>query len=141
MAGSGIKCVGVLGGGEPRTAKFTVKASEVIYIGEMVMLTSNEAAKGTTNDATFIGVALEAIDNTVDGHTIRAICDPYAVYAFKDGTAHAAGATLDLAKGSSAGDLLGATSNADFTVLADNAATEDTIFIITPGEHYLHTGG
>lgn len=138
---SGIRCIGVLGGGNPRIGEFTVKNDEVIYIGEMIMLTSNEAAKGTTNDTTFIGVALEAVDNSADGEVIRAIIDPYAVYAYFDGTAHAAGATLDLRKGSSTGDALSTTSNADFTVIEDNTATEDTKFIITPGEHYLHTGG
>jgi hypothetical protein len=138
---SGLRYVGTLHGGESRIGEFTVKASEVVYKGEMLMLTSNEAAKGTAGDATFIGIALENVDNTVDGHTVRCIIDPDAVYAYRDGTAHAAGATLDLAKGSSAGDALGASSSTDFVVIADNAATEDTLFIIIPGEHYLHTGG
>lgn len=138
---AGIRCIGVLGGGNPRIGTFTVKNDEVVYVGEMLMLTSNEAAKGTTNDATFIGVALEAVDNSADGEVVHCIIDPYAVYAYFDGTAHAAGATLDLAKGSSAGDKLNSNTNADFTVIENNAATEDTIFIITPGEHYLHTGG
>lgn len=138
MAAAGFRVVGVLGGGNPRFGKFTVKASEIFSIGEMATLASNEAQKGTTNDTAFIGAVLEAVDNTVDGHTIRAIIDPYAVYAYRDGTAHAAGATLDLA---SSGRALAASSNADFTVIADNAATEDTLFIVTPGEHYLHLGG
>jgi hypothetical protein len=104
----------------------------------MIMLTSNEAAKGTTNDATFIGVALDSVDNSADGETIVAILDPYAIYAYRDGTAHAAGATLDLG---SDGKSLASNTNADFTVIADNAATEDTLVIFTPGEHYLHTSG
>jgi len=138
---SGIRVVGSMGGGEPRIGEYTVKASEVIYKGEMLMLTSNEAAKGTTNDTTFLGIALEDVDNTVDGHVVRAVCDPLAIYAYRDGTAHAAAATLDLAKGSSTGDKLNTNTNADFTVIANNAATEDTLFIITPGEHVFHTTG
>lgn len=138
---AGIRCIGVLGGGNPRIGTFTVKNDEVLYIGEMLVLSSAEAAKGTTNDATLIGIAIEAVDNSADGEVVRAIIDPYAVYAYKDGTAHAAGATLDLAKGSSTGDKLSTTSNADFTVIEDNSATEDVKFIITPGEHYLHAGG
>lgn len=133
-----ITCVGTLSGGNPRIGKFTVKASEVISIGEMCSLDTNEVDAGATNDTTFVGVALEAADNTADGLTVRCVLSPDAVYAYRDGTAHAAGATLDLASG---GQALAASSNADFTVIADNAATEDTLFIITPGEHYLHLGG
>lgn len=139
---SGIRYVGTLNGGESRIGEFTVKNAEVIYKGEILNLTSsNEAAKATTDDGTIIGVALEAVDNSADGKTVRCIISPDAVYAYRDGTAHAAGATLDLTKGSSTGDKLGASSNADFTVIADNAAAEDTLFIITPGEHYLHKSG
>ena len=136
---SGIRCVGTLHGGEPMIGKFTVKNDETLYVGEMLTITSNEAAKGTTGDGSFIGIALEAVDNTADGETVRAICDPDAVYAYRDGTAHAAYATLDLTKGSSTGDKLGASSNTDFVVISDNTASEDTLFIIIHGEHYLNT--
>ena len=138
---AGIRCVGSMRGGEPRVGTFTVVNDEVIYIGEMLTLSTYEAAKGTTDDATFIGVALEYVDNTADGEVVHAICDPFAIYAYRDGTAHAAGATLDLGKGSSTGDVLSTNSNADFTVICNNTATQDTLFIITPGEHYLHGGG
>lgn len=124
--------------GGSRIGRFTVVNDEVILIGEMLMLTSNEAAKGTTNDATFIGISLEAVDNSSDGQTIDCFIDPLAVYSYFDGTAHAAGATLDLG---SDGRSLSTTSNADFTVIADNTALEDTLFVITPGEHYLHQSG
>jgi len=133
-----ITCVGTLSGGNPRIGKFTVKASEILSIGVMCSLDTNEVDAFATNDTAMVGIALEAVDNTVDGHTIRCIISPDAVYAYRDGTAHAAGATLDLATG---GLALAASSNADVTVIADNAATEDTLFIITPGEHYLHLGG
>lgn len=135
---AGIRCIGVLGGGNPRIGTFTVKNADTVAIGEMMILTSNEAAEGTTDAPAIIGVALEAVDNTADGESIRCILDPFAVYAYKDGTAHAAGATLDMATG---GQALAANSNADFTVIEDNTASEDTKFIVTPGEHYLHLTG
>ncbi len=135
---AGFQCVGVLGGGNPRIGKFTVKDAEVIKAGEMLVLTSNEAAKGTTNDTTFIGIALYAVDNSDDGKTVECFIDPYAVYAYRDGTAHAAGATLDLG---SDGMSIASTSNADFTCIANSTASEDALVIITPGEHYLHAGG
>jgi len=133
---AGFECIGVLGGGNPRIGRFTMVNDEVTTVGAMLTLTSNEARLGTTNDTAFIGVALEALDNAADGKSVRAICDPYAIYAYKDGTAHAAGATLDLGT-----NALATTSNADFTVIEDNTADEATHFIITPGEHYLHGGG
>lgn len=135
---AGIRYVGSLGGGEPWQGEFTVANDAVISAGQMLTLASNEADSGTTNDTAFIGIALEAVDNSADGLKVRAICDPNAIYAYRDGTAHAAGATLDLAAG---GMALAANANADFTVIMDNAADEDTLFIITPGEHYLHGGG
>lgn len=135
---AGIRCIGVLGGGNPRIGKFTVKNADTFAIGEMAILTSNEAAEGTSDAPAFIGLAVEAVDNTADGESIRCILDPFAVYAYKDGTAHAAGATLDL--GSDAKSLA-TSSNADFTVIEDNTAAEDVKFIITPGEHYLHLTG
>jgi hypothetical protein len=135
---AGFTCVGVLGGGSPRIGSFTVKASDTFVVGEMAILTSNEAAEGTSGAPAFIGVAVETVDNTVDGHSIRCFLDPYAIYQYNDGTAHAAGATLDMASG---GLGLASDSNHDFTVICDNIASEPTTFIITPGNHYLHTGG
>lgn len=135
---AGIRCVGSLGGGNPRIGGFTVVNTDTISVGEMVILTSNEAASGTAGAPAFIGVALETVDNTADGESVRCILDPYAIYAYFDGTAHAAGATLDLASG---GQALATSSAGDFTVIVDNAATEDTKFIVTPGNHYLHLTG
>lgn len=132
---AGFRYVGTLHGGEPWQSEITVANDAVISIGEMLTMASSEADTGTTNDTAFIGIALEAVDNSDDGETVRCIIDPHAVYAYRDGTAHAAGATLDLA---SSGQALAANNNADFTVITNNTASEDTLVIITPGEHWLH---
>lgn len=134
----GFRIVGTLNGGEPRFGRFTVANDAVLSAGEMMTLTSNEADAGTTNDATLIGIAMDDVDNSADGETVIGCLSPDAIYAYRDGTAHAAGATLDLGGD---GQSLAANANADFTVISDNTATEDTKFIITPGEHYLHKGG
>ena len=136
--GLGIDAIGTLGGGPPRIGRFTAANDAVFQAGEVLTLASNEADAGTTNDTAFIGVSLGTLDNTADGSNVRAYISPDTVYSYSDGTAHAAGATLDL---SANGRGLAPNSNADFTVIADNLATEPTIFIITPGEHYLHGGG
>lgn len=135
---SGFRYVGNLSGGESRIGSFTVKNADTVAIGEMEILVSNEAAEGTAGADAFIGVALEAVDNTADGKSVQCILDPYAVYAYRDGTAHAAGAQLDLAVG---GLALAADSKHDFTVIADNKSNEDTLVIIAPGSHFLHLTG
>lgn len=132
---AGIRYIGTLHGGEPWQSVLTVANDATLSSGEMLTMASSEADAGTTNDTAFIGIALEAVDNSADGEVVHAIIDPHAVYAYRDGTAHAAGATLDLA---ASGTALAATANADFTVITNNAADEDTLFIITPGEHWLH---
>jgi hypothetical protein len=136
--GPGFDAQRTLGGGEPQIGTFTVANDAIFSPGEMLTLASNEADAGTTNDTTFIGVALGTVDNSADGKTVRAYLSPDTIYSFFDGTAHAAGATLDLGSG---GRELAPDSNSDFTVISNNAATEPTLVIITPGEHYLHGGG
>lgn len=133
-----IRVIGSLDGGEPRVGRFTLANDASVVPGQMLTLASNEADAGTSNDTTFIGIALEVVDNAADGLSVEAVLSPTAVYAWFDGTAHAAGATLDLNSG---GLTLTTNTNADFTVIKDNTATEDVQFIITPGEHYLHASG
>lgn len=124
----------LLGGGEPNIQEFVVKASEIISEGEMCSLDTGEIDAAATNDTTFVGVALESVDNTVDGHTIRVIINPNAVYSVVDANARVAGAQLDLASGG-----MGVTtdSNHDFVVIAPSSATERTLVMFVTGEHYL----
>lgn len=124
----------LLGGGEPNIQEFVVKASEIISEGEMCSLDTGEIDAAATNDADFVGVALESVDNTVDGHTIRVIINPDAVYSVVDNNARVAGALLDLASG---GMGVAADSNHDLIVIAPSSATERTLVMFAPGEHYL----
>ncbi len=121
---AGFKWAGSTDGSEPILRRFTVKASAVISRGEMCNLETGEADAGATNDAGFLGPATEAVDNTVDGHTVEIITNPGAIYSIVDANARVAGALLDLASGG-----LGVTtdSNHDFIVWADSSATEPTL--------------
>ena len=131
---AGFDLAYILGGGEVNIQEFTVKASEVLTQGEMCSLDTGEIDAAATNDAAFVGVALESVDNTVDGHTIRVIINPDAVYSVVDANARLAGVNLDIATGG-----LGVTtdSNHDFIVVAPSSATERTLVMFAPGEHYL----
>lgn len=125
---AGFRWAGSVDGSEPIIREFTVKASEVISFGEMCSLDTGEIDASATNDDTFVGVAVEAVDNTVDGHTIHVITNPGAIYAVDDANVRVAGVTLDLASG---GMGVTTTSNADFRVWADSAADEPTLVIFT----------
>jgi hypothetical protein len=131
---AGFDLAYILGGGEVNIQEFVVKASEVLTQGEMCSLDTGEIDAAATNDAAFVGVALESVDNTVDGHTIRVIINPDAVYSVVDANARLAGVNLDIATGG-----LGVTtdSNHDFIVVAPSSATERTLVMFAPGEHYL----
>lgn len=128
---AGFQWAGSIDGSEPIIRKFTVKASAVLSRGEMLNLESGEADAGATNDSAFLGPATEAVDNTVDGHTVECITNPGAIYAVEDANVRAAGDTLDLETG---GLAVAATSNADFKVWADSTADEPTLVIFN-GNH------
>lgn len=123
-----------LDGSDPIIEEFVVKASAVLSEGEMCNLESGEADAGATNDTGFIGIAVSAVDNTVDGHTVRCIVNRYAVYKVTDANARTVGDTLDLASG---GLALTTNSNADFLVVKSSSATEPTYVVVTPGNHWL----
>lgn len=123
-----------LDGSDPIIQEFTVKASAVISHGELVNLESGEADAGATNDSAFIGPAVEDVDNTVDGHTVRVIVNRYAVYKVTDANERVVGATLDIATGALG---VAASSNVDLRVVKSSSATEPTYVMIAPGEHWL----
>lgn len=123
---------GSIDGSEPIIMKLPVKDTVVLSRGEICTLDTGEVDAGASNDATFLGIAVEDVDNTNDGEYVHVIVNPGAIYAVADASARVAGATLDLASG---GLGLTTSSNADFTVWAPSAADEDTLVIFTPGEH------
>jgi hypothetical protein len=123
-----------LDGSDPIIQEFVVKASAVISLGELCNLESNEADAGATNDAAFIGIATEDVDNTVDGHTVHCIVNRYAVYKCADANARLVGDTLDIATGAQG---VAASSNVDLRIVKSSTATEPTYVMIAPGEHWL----
>ncbi len=123
-----------LDGSDPIIQEFVVKASAVISTGEFCNLESNEADAAATNDAALIGIAVEDVDNTVDGHTVRVIVNRYAVYKVADANARSVGDTLDLATGAQG---VTTNSNADVIIVKSSSATEPTYVMITPTNHWL----
>jgi hypothetical protein len=108
--------------------------TDILSQNEMVTLTSGEAAAAASGDATLVGAAESAVDNTLDGEYVWVIADPYAVYAVTDANARAAGDTLDIASG---GMGVTTSGDADLTVVTASTASEKTHVMITHGERYL----
>jgi len=130
----GFKWAGSMDGSEPIVRKFVVKDGTVIARGAMVNLESGEADLGATDDAAFIGVATETVDNTNDGLSISVVSNPFAIYSVVDANARKAGDTLDLATG---GLGLTTSTNADFVVWADSAADEPTLVVFNANHAFV----
>lgn len=123
-----------LDGSDPIIQTFVVKASAVLSAGEIVNLESGEVDAGATNDEAFVGIAVEDVDNTVDGHTVRVIINPFGVYQVDDANVRTVGDTLDLASG---GKGVTTASNADLLVVRSSTATEPTYVKIARAYNWL----
>jgi len=123
-------------GGAPTVRNVVAKDNETFTKGDLVNIESGEADLAVTQDTALLGVVQET--STPDGSTdtISVICDDDAVYAYTDGTAHNIGVTLDVA-GATGAQILAASSNQEFVVVATNAATEETLVKINPTVHAL----
>jgi hypothetical protein len=124
-----------LGGGVPTLQTLTIKDTETLTKGDLVNLESGEIDLGATNDTGFVGVVLETKAGTDSTTTYQCITDKDAVYGVYDANARAIGATLDIA-GATGAMTVAATSNADFVVVANSTATEETLVMISPGNHW-----
>lgn len=112
-----------LNGGPPIIKKYVVKDTVVLSKGEMVTIDGAEVDAGASNDGAFVGVCVEAVDNTNDGLSVSVITNPDAVYRVTDANARNANVALDLASGG-----MGVTtdSNSDLLVVRTSTASEKT---------------
>jgi hypothetical protein len=113
----------------------TIKDTETLTKGDLVNLESGEIDLGATNDAAFVGVVMETKAGTDSTTTYLCITDRDAVYGVYDANARAIGATLDIA-GATGAMTVAATSNADLVVVANSTAAEETLVMISPGNHW-----
>ncbi len=122
-------------GNVPTTLELLYKDAETLTKGDILNLESGEVDLGATNDAAFLGIALETglgVDSTT---LMRVISDDDAVYSVYDQNIRLAGATLDIA-GTTGAMTVAATSNVDLLVVAPSTATERTLVKIAHGEHW-----
>ncbi len=111
------------------------KDSEILTKGDLLNLESGEVDLGATNDAAFLGIALETglgVDSTT---FMRVVTDDDAVYSVYDQNARVVGATLDIA-GTTGAMTVAASSNVDLLVVATSTADQRTLVKIAHGEHW-----
>jgi hypothetical protein len=125
--------------GEPPTiVEVTFKDTEVLHAGDLINMESGYADLAATGgDVGIIGAAVEYVSGTTLVSKIKVITDWDAVYAVTDANARVMGATLDIT-GTTGAQTVGATGDADLTVVANSAATEPTLVMITYTSHPLY---
>ena len=123
------------GGGAPTIQDLTFKDTETLTKGDLVNLESGTIDLAATNDAAFVGVALETKAGTTAVTKLKCITDVDAVYSVVDNNARAIGATLDIA-GTTGAMSVTTSSNADVQVVADSSATEPTLVRFNVGKHF-----
>lgn len=126
-----------LSGGPPTIQKLVV-ADAAFVRGDLVNMETGEVDLAASGDALMVGAVNETKSGmTTSTDTIEVITDRDAVYGVYDANARVIGATLDIA-GTTGAMTVAATGDADLTVVADSTADEETLVMITPGEHWLH---
>ena len=147
---AGFIPVYTISGGRTLVFEFTTQDTETLTVGDLLNLESNKVDLAATGDAAFLGPLQGASDpdDNVSGQPgrIAAVSNTTKVEAVvnrdvvlsdgADANARLVGDPLDLAGATGAQGVTG-TSNADFFILKDSAASEDTLVLIARGEHWL----
>lgn len=118
----------------PTIQTLTIKDSETLTKGDLVTLESGEIDLAATDDSTILGVVLNTAAGTDSTTTYEVIVDADAIYGVYDANARVKGATLDIS-GTTGAMTVATSSNADLTVYAPSSASDETLVMITHGEH------
>lgn len=125
------------GGGDATVKRLTIKDTETLTKHDLVNLESGEIDLAVSGDSAFLGSVLETKAGTDSTTEYDVITDPDAVYGVYDPVARVIGATLDIS-GATGAMTVAATGDADLTVIANSDADEETLVMITHGEHFLN---
>jgi len=118
----------------PTIQTLTIKDTETLTKGDLVTLESGEIDLAATDDSTILGVVLNTAAGTDSTTTYEVIVDADAIYGVYDASARVKGATLDIS-GTTGAMTVTTSSNADVTVYAPSTADDETLVMITHGEH------
>ena len=123
-------------GGAPTIRTIYAKDTETLTKGDLLNLETGEVDLAATADTRIIGIALETKAHTDSTTTTDVVVDNDAVYGVVDANARKIGATLDIT-GATGAQSVTTSSNKDVVVVADSAATEETLVRIYPTRHAL----
>ncbi len=126
-----------LSGGDSTVKRLTIKDTETLTKHDLVNLETGEIDLAVSGDAAFVGSVLETKAGTDSTTEYDVITDADAVYGVYDAVARVIGATLDIS-GATGAMTVAATGDADLTVIANSDADEETLVMITHGEHFLN---
>jgi hypothetical protein len=133
----GFRYRGRLCGKKPHILNLVAVSAATYNKGDMLTLSSGEVEITATNDSAILGVCLETKACTgvaSTGTKLKVITDADAIYGVYDANARLAGDTIDVS-GTTGAMTVTSPTNADFTVVAPSSATEETLVMITHGEH------
>ena len=119
----------------PTIQDLLFKDTETLTKGDLVNLETGEVDLAATADTNLLGVVLETIAGTDSTTRIRVIVDADAIYGVYDANARVKGATLDIA-GTTGAQTIATSSNKEFVVYGDSAATEETLVVFNVGKHH-----
>jgi uncharacterized protein YbcI len=123
-----------LSGGRPTIRRFVRKDAATIGRGDMTNLEGSEADLAATGDVDLIG-AVASLAGEGSPTAVLVITDADAVYGVEDRSGRLKGATLDLT-GLTGVQGVGDSLNAEFLVVLDCTAYEETLVHINAGRHY-----
>lgn len=125
-------------GGQPTIQKFVAASAATYHKGDLVTLSSGECEITATDDAAILGAVQETTvcdGVATTGTQIEVITDADAVYGVYDANARLMGAKLDVS-GTTGAMTVATDSNHDLIVVANSAATEETLVMIVHGAHW-----
>lgn len=107
--------------------------------GDLVMLdgVTGEILIAATNSKVILGVVNATVAATDSTTKVSVTVDEDAIYGVYDASARHINAPLDIA-GATGAMTVAADSNHDLLVIAESAATEETLVMITHGAHPLN---
>lgn len=126
-----------LSGGTPTIQPILFKDTETLTKGDIANLEAGLADLGATADSNLIGVVEATKAGTSEVTKIPVITDADAVYGVEDANARKIGATLDLT-GATGAQKVATSSNKEFVVVADSAASEETLVRINIGKQFAN---
>jgi hypothetical protein len=135
----GFRYRGRMCGGPPTIMKLYSKDTVVHTKGDLLMLdgTSGEVLIAATDSKVIVGVCNET-KSCVDSTTqVEVIVDEDAIYGVYDASVRHINAALDIS-GATGAMTVAADSNHDLLVVAESAATEETLVMVKHGAHFAN---